>query len=428
MHVYLEGERGNFPHTNLPNPFRYTLAVESVDTISIVSEQDSVAFVVAPTDSMTFDVVRQQGQDTLHCFFTITEKQEHVRFSEAYIRAHRGKTFVEIPPVYELINVVYALTPTGRENEYTVRKSTPYYQKVLTYFDAYQQEPIVSTVDSLLKADQYHLLKMDAYAFTMDQEGTIQESEVYNVVSWEEVNTLQPYLSSLQAFARKSDFLTFYNAHRSLYQQQIKTYQDTINTDEMKAWLERNFPSTRYDAIKIIFSPLVGGNQSSNHFENNGFRELQAHVNYPYMADWYREQSPQVATLVRGNIVFTELNHGYINPESEKRKYNRQVDRALRNIDDWIDRKKPAGGYANPYACFNEYMNWGLVSLRYLDYAPPDHQSWLRAGVENMMSNRRGFKRFAEFNRFLVDLYQDRTSDQVLADLYPQIIRWFSEQ
>jgi hypothetical protein len=50
----------------------------------------------------------------------------------------------------------------------------------------------------------------------------------------------------------------------------------------MLIWLRREFPDVRaYDTFNIVFSPLVGSNQSVTWFESNGFRELQPHVNFP---------------------------------------------------------------------------------------------------------------------------------------------------
>jgi len=47
------------------------------------------------------------------------------------------------------------------------------------------------------------------------------------------------------------------------------------------------------------------------------------------------------------------------------------------------------------------------------------------AAVDQMMTQRRGFTRFAEFSAFLRDLYVRRGASQTVADLYPQIIAWF---
>ena len=96
-------------------------------------------------------------------------------------------------------------------------------------------------------------------------------------------------------------------------------------------------------------------------------------------------------------------------------------------MDRWAEEDKAAGSYDSPYACFNEYMNWALVSLRYVDYAQEEHLPKLLADVEDMMVERRGFKKFAEFDQFLVNLYQARKEGEVLADLYPQIVAWFKK-
>lgn len=423
--IYIEGVKENFPHYYQANPMYFTLAIKTPDTISIVSETDSIAFIVYPKDTMIFDVVRDQGQDTLHCFIDIIEKQEHANFSEEYKRTHQGKTFVEIPVVYELVNIIYALTPTGKTDANIVRRNTPYYEEIITYFGKYEQEPIVGLFDSLLQKGRYHHIKMDAYAFYFEDD-KIKKSPTFNIISWGNNNTLEPYIESLQSFANKSGFKKFYAQHQPFYQNQIATYRDSIDTNEMKLWLERHFPSTRYNALKVIFSPLVSGNQSSCNFDNNGFKELQAHVNYPYKWKALEQYPSDIVALIRGNIVFTELNHGYINPEADKSTNLKGIVEAFDDLSEWTEEQKPATNYDSPSQCFNEHMNWGLVSLRYVDYASAEYLPQIIADIERMMVNDRGFTKFAEFNQFLVKLYQDREEGQLLADLYPQIIDWFA--
>ena len=126
-----------------------------------------------------------------------------------------------------------------------------------------------------------------------------------------------------------------------------------------------------------------------------------------------------------GTIVFTELNHAFINPESEKPEYAARISKALSNLSVWNNPEKSAKYYNDAYSSFNEYMNWALVSLRYIDYAPEKDQPNLISANENQMVNARGFLKFAEFNQFLVKLYKNRKKEQVLADLYPEIVGWF---
>jgi hypothetical protein len=134
--------------------------------------------------------------------------------------------------------------------------------------------------------------------------------------------------------------------------------------------------------------------------------------------------SPRAAILYRGNIVFTELNHGYINPEADK--YGDRILKAVSEREHWVDKSK-GPDYYPAKALFNEYMNWALVSLRLSDYAPPDELAGMIAGVDRMMVERRGFRRFKEFDAFLMALYRARKPPQTIADLYPQIIEWFEK-
>jgi hypothetical protein len=283
-------------------------------------------------------------------------------------------------------------------------------------------------IDSALQqnSSNYFRLKMDAYAFHYSGKGKITPSSTYDRLSWGHRNTLRPYLKELEQFAKKSEFFTFYKKHQRVYQDQISCYRDSIDTADMVSWLRQNFPTTTYNAFKVIFSPLVSHNQSANWFEDNGFKEAQAHVNFPYIrpeakAKW----SQKVLNLTRGSIVFTEINHSFINPELDKYLQYPDFKTAFKNLDIWLDKSKAAGSYYDPAACFNEYMNWGLVNLYYADRVPEPELNALTENTAKNMQNNRGFKKFEEFNTFLLDLYRQRSPEETLADLYPQIISWF---
>jgi len=45
-----------------------------------------------------------------------------------------------------------------------------------------------------------------------------------------------------------------------------------------------------------------------------------------------------------------------------------------------------------------------------------------------MMTQSRGFPRFAAFDAFLLELYRHRKPDETVADLYPQIIDGFEKE
>lgn len=396
--------------------------------VAFIAETDSVVRTVRAGESVDFVVLTASG-DSAYTRIRGMRFVEPAVFNSAYSRAHRGKTFVEIPDIYELVNVVFALTKTAQSDDNLIEKSTAYYRSMMQYFAPHKNEPIVNVLDSLLATDGslYFPLKMDAYAFFLDRNGVIQKSPVYDRIAWGSENSLRPYLLQLQRFAEKTKFTDFYRKHKPYYASLVRAYSDSVGVADMQSWLNRNFPTTRYDSFKIIFSPLVSSNQSANWFENGGFREAQAHVNFPFPDPSSDAGFSKKANNVRnGNIVFTELNHAFINPEAGKKNYDGPISAAFNNLDTWLADGKPAKqGYNNPFACFNEHLNWGLVSLRYVDYAPRAELDTLLRRVEKMMVERRGFKRFAEFNQFLVSLYQKRSPGTTVADLYPQLIHWF---
>ena len=73
-------------------------------------------------------------------------------------------------------------------------------------------------------------------------------------------------------------------------------------------------------------------------------------------------------------------------------------------------------------------LNWGLLSLYYLDYAPVGDQDLLVSRNARRQAEGRGFTRAGEFHQFLVELYRSRPEGATVADLYPQIVDWFAEQ
>lgn len=397
--------------------------------VSFITDVDRISFTVEENKKYDF-IIEWNGKN---CYTQIVGNRfiPAARFDKKYQAKYKDKITVEIPEVYELVNIALAMTPTSRASKDLAYQNSDYYKKMRQWFDNFQNHQLLADLDADLKSNssRYFYLKMDGYAFEFDRKGKIVQNPVYDRASWSKTNTLRPYLTQLQSFADETNFRTFFKRNKQTYNEQIDFYRNIADVGEMKGWLDKNFPtSNNYDHYKIIFSPLVSYNQSTNWFESNNFKELQPHVNFPYPEDFKElsekhKISSKSQTVFRGDIVFTEINHGYINPEAEK--YVERISKAISNTDFWVTKEmgKNYGGNA----LFNEYMNWGLVCLRFVDYVPRNEQDRLFSIIDEKMTKRRGFLRFAEFDEFLVDLYRNRKPNQTVADLYPQIIEWFEK-
>lgn len=415
-----------------PDVYEADLIKGKPHNVTFITDTDAISFMVE--EGKKYDFIIKKGDDLCYTQIVGTRFVPAAVFDKAYQAKHKGKMLVLVPEVYELVNIAIAMTPTGIQDKNLVYQKSEYYARVRQWFDKHKDHPLLAELESVLKKNigSYSTLKMNGYAFEFDENNKIVQSNVYDRTGFtdQRSNALRPYLSQLQSFADTSDFRKFYNENLKTYQEQIVFYQEIANLAEMKKWLDKNFPgSNDYDTYKIIFSPLVAYNQSSTWFESNGFKELQPHVNFPYPQDVSRllpgeKLSEQGEVIFRGNIVFTEINHGYINPEADK--YADLIAKATSNRDRWVDKSKGPGYYGG-IAAFNEYMNWGMVSLRLADYAPRDEQDRMIAAIDRMMTERRGFPQFAAFDKFLVNLYRTRKRGKTVADLYPQIIEWFEK-
>lgn len=420
----LNDQRANLFLQYLPNPFYYQLIVpDSGVSVQIHSEKDTVHFVLTQGEKEPFLIIQQETGDTIPSLFSGVKKVDPVNFPKSYIRKHKGKHFFEIPQVYELVNIIIAITQKGLNDPNLVYRETPYYNEVIDHFKQYQNEPIVGVVNKLLETGRYSHVKMDSYSFYFNG-NRIKKSPIYNRISWGEQNVLDEYVSLLEDFAIKSDFLPFFDRNKKLYKEYVKSFKNIAELDRIHKWLEKNFPSTNYDSYKIIFSPLVAYNQSSNYFEDNGFKEAQAHVNFPHRST-NLNVSEEAKRILKQTIVFTELNHSYINPEAER--YTTRINVAFKDLYTWGERGKAAEGYNTPVNMFNEYMNYGLFALYLSDQLREEEFETVNALVERNMVNNRGFKEFSSFNQFLLNLYQSKQPDETIAGLYPRIVDWFQE-
>ncbi|MBL4871293.1 MAG: DUF4932 domain-containing protein, partial [Robiginitomaculum sp.] len=180
-------------------------------------------------------------------------------FSDAYIKAHQGKTTILVPEVYELVNIAIALTAEADKSEYMVYKYSPYYTEVQAYFADMKEHPFVKWLDEGMRNGKYFHHKMNGYAFVYDDKSMIVQSPIYARTSFSMTpNTLLPKLADMRSFSEQSNFREFYKTHIDVYEKKIGFMRNGIDTQKMFIWLQREFPNVNaYDHIKVIFSPLV---------------------------------------------------------------------------------------------------------------------------------------------------------------------------
>jgi hypothetical protein len=136
-----------------------------------------------------------------------------------------------------------------------------------------------------------------------------------------------------------------------------------------------------------------------------------------YLLSGNLRQQPTPADVLTGiHALFTETDHGFVNPVTSA--YGAQV-RASFDVKKW----DTGSGYdKSEFSTFNEYMTWAVYDLfayRYfVTQAPLVCQNWA------MQNESRGFLASRLFNNKLRELYEKRKKGQTVRDLYPALLAW----
>ncbi len=326
-------------------------------------------------------------------------------FNNAYREAHKSKVRIEVPDVYELVNIAITLSDYAKRNPGAIAQS-PYADEVRSHFTPWADHPFIQAVNMLFESNQgmYPILKMKGAAFDFAEGDTIKRSDVYKTIGWGR-NVLIPLQSEMSDFAKRSGFRTFYDEHRSFYQAQVNEIETDINVQEMWDWLQITFPDVQaYDTVRVLFSPLVGYNQSLATFDDNGFRELQPHVNFPYLIK-SRDRSDAADEAMRGVFLFTELNHGFINLVTDD--MTGAIYTAMgADLTPYARAGSAATSpsYNGHTAVFTEMLNWALMSVYAQSRLDEATASEVARDISKTMVNDRGFTRFKPFQDALLEM------------------------
>lgn len=324
-----------------------------------------------------------------------------------------------LPEVYELVNVAFALTDQGRADRNMVEHNSDYHRRVMARFGASGQHPFVRFLNrKLSKGYGYYLYSRYAYVLDFTPGGRLRYTDRL---------TGQPRLMArllgssarrglLRRFARETQFRAFFNENRFFYEKTLAQVQARCPVADIQNWLEKQFPA-RYDSYALVVSPLVGGTHSTTRFGRSCVMWVSDAAGY----DTTRYTEAQIRGLYTG-VVFTEIDHNYVNPVSGQ--HRAALDAALNRREFWAASDGDTRNYGSPYAVFNEYMTHATYLLYERERLNPADFEVVKTSRVRLMTQRRKFVRFAEFYEAIAGLYDRRTANQTLTDLYPAILDW----
>ena len=360
--------------------------------------------------------------DTALCILRFQAASAHI--TDEYALATKGKYEISIPEVYELANVILYLSQCSAETGN--RPQSDYADKVLQYFAPYRNHKLIQVLNNNCTGElwrTYYGFRENSICFNYERDD-LQYNTTYKQAYWDNSRIMggnfRNMLYLIQDFSNKSNFRKFYNDHLNYYQQLIDRQKQLLPIQEMWSWLESEFPQ-RMDSYKIIFSPLIGGSHSTQKFHkgffrNPEFQECIMFINSPESIDAKNDYEEQLKEGLMSGIVFTEIDHNYVNPTSDS--HANAISNLISDKDLWAT-KKAQKNYSSERSIFNEYMTHALFCL----YAKEHYDIKISEQIIESrlkLMERRGFMRFKGFNEILLSKMQG--SKETVSEAYEEII------
>jgi hypothetical protein len=295
-----------------------------------------------------------------------------------------------------------------------LRRKPEYYKEVLEHFGPFSDHAVFEALaidpDSL---GGYINLRNSSYRWDLCGDQWCEDAFLGKWWNGDSQDAFAEHIELIADFSRKSDFQGFYAAHQPFYRSLAERYRDVADMDLMINWLSEHFDG-QYDAYTLLFSPLLLGNQSTTRKVGDRFSQVFMMVDPPSMAD------DMMRRLNSFKWVFTELDHQFVNPTSDRHAESIESTFADRNL--WTAGKQ-SKGYHSGLKIFNEYMTWAVYVAYVDDHFETDVAVAHTEAVIEFMIQKRGFPKFREFTS---QLRQLRRSGERIGTLYPELLAWAS--
>jgi hypothetical protein len=426
------GFKGNFPIVDGDTTAFGTGYYNNV--LKVSTQIDSVAFHFNPKlkpykQSTLLHIESPKGKEVVYLVF----QPVTCWFTPAYIKQAQGRVQYDIPEVYELANVVYALTKSSAANDIRTLKNTAYFSKVLTYFGKYKNHPLVKQLefsDDVNGSTDYYNFRDNSFCYMVKNGNVVPNNQYYVVWGEPQNNLFTKHLALINDFYHKTGFHQFFQRNHPYYDSLVKRQQQLMPAQKMWQWLEKNFEQ-KIESYRVVFSPLINGSHGTQVFywipePRTFFTEAVMFTSGTRDIDGDEHLTEKQKEGIASGILFTEIDHNYCNSVSQR--YQTQIDSALSNREQWVAKGGDAESYPSPLAVFNEYITHAVYLLYALDNFQGEDFALIKKNREGLMIEHRKYIRFREFSDKLIQLYRERKAEQKVTDLFPLIIDWCKSQ
>ncbi len=343
----------------------------------------------------------------IYAFFSSCQSNEVPNSNPKLIQ--EDVILVEYPEVYELANIIIALTEDGIQDKWKVKKGFSYYDEMRTYFKPMEGHPLLDSVNFIRERwEEFLSFRTDAYAFRFDENNNLKRMNDFHSFG---ITEFDDHIKLVQDFAEKSNFRQFFKENEAFHNDMINAYKNQYMLHEMKDFLSDHFDDMSADSkFVVVLSPFVGSQhllREMDSLTNASFADIASQlINGDSFND--EEKSSNIHTL------FTEMDHAYVNPTSANYELNSSFKNVYWNNESGYDEYERG--------VFNEYMTWAVFDLfnskHFPELAEKINLNW------HFQNETRGFDYSNLFASKLKSLYNKYDGKKKIKDLYPELLEW----
>jgi len=316
---------------------------------------------------------------------------------------------VENGEVYELANIIQALTEDGLSDPYKIQKGYPYYDSTLQYFAPFMDHPLLDSVNYIREEWMKFLsFRTDAHAWAFDENNKLVRRNEFQSF---EIREFDRYVDLIEDFVEVSDYRNYYKQIVPAYDQYIAQYENYYRVKEMKGFLIDEFGDYLNDKKYLsVVSTFVGSQNLQRNIDSlttASFAQLSKSV---ILQDDLSEekQCTDIHTLL------SEIDHSYVNPTTDQFEITASFADTL-----WSDNSGYEDGETS---VFNEYLTWATCDI-FNDTFFPDVSDHVNLNY-HYINEARGFIYSHLFANQLTNLYKEKDKGENIKSLYPKLLEW----
>lgn len=317
------------------------------------------------------------------------------------VRVEKHDMNILVDPRVELMNILIHLS----DFELWSPSVSQYMTDVEEYFRPFAEHKAVKATKEKLESGFVHSTNGFIIHYSMDEQLALSYKMPKDIEKFS--NNNDTYVSQLNDFLIETNFLKFYDDHKSFYSDKVNAYADTIDESPVK-YLADYFGEAKGEYNVVLTFLQNGGNYGPRITDNDGNQVVYAMLAAKdYAFDYARN---------KGTFIH-EFSHSYINPITER--YLEEVN-ATSSLMDEIESYMRNQAYPTWQIAVNEHIV-RAVTARIIKQTE-GHRAYQQEIARNLDL---GFVYIDELVELLIKFENDKTTYPIIESFYPEIMKLF---